>query len=44
MSFWSEVRNDYFDKTIAPNEGDMLAAISIDAWKTEDDNEEGPVL
>ena len=31
MGYWAEVRNNYFDDTIAPNEGDMLASISIDA-------------
>lgn len=42
--YWSEVRNDYFEDSIDPLEGDVLARISIDAWKTEDDNEEGRVI
>lgn len=44
MGYWAEIRNDYFDETIAPNEGDLLAAISIDAWHEMDDAEEGKVI
>lgn len=42
--YWSEVRNDYFEDGIDALEGDVLARISIDAWKTQDDNEEGCVI
>ena len=44
MGYWAEIKNDYFDTTIAPNEGDMLASIAIDAWHTGDDAEEGRVI
>lgn len=44
--YWAEIRNDYFEMgpDILPEEGDVLARVSIDAWKTEDDNEEGCVI
>lgn len=41
---WSEIRNTYFDTTIASNEGDAMAFISIDAWRSEDDAEQGSVI
>ena len=46
MGYWSEIRNDFFETSpdILPEEGDVLAKISIDAWKTADDNEEGTVI
>ena len=43
-SHWSEIRNNHFDAEPAYNEGDALAVISIDAWRTMDDNEEGEVI
>lgn len=36
MNFWSEVRNDFY------NEDEK--AIYIDAWKTQNPNEEGRVI
>lgn len=44
MAYWAEVRNDYFEDSIDSLEGDVLARITIDAWKTSDDNEEGKVV
>lgn len=46
MAYWAEIRNDYFQTAgnFSPDEGDILASVSIDAWKTEDDNEEGRVI
>lgn len=46
MGYWAEIRNDFFESgtEILPEEGDVLATISIDAWKTEDENEEGCVI
>jgi hypothetical protein len=35
MSYWSQINNEFFD-----DEGFTL----IDAWETEDDNEEGKVI
>ena len=36
MSNWAEIRNDYFDEE--------SREVSIDAWKTDDPNEEGEVI
>lgn len=44
MGFWAEVRNNYFEDSIDPLEGDVLARISIDGWKTQDENEYGHVI
>ena len=47
MGYWAEIRNNYFESgsDVDRNlEGDVLATISIDAWKTMDDNEEGRVI
>jgi len=44
MGYWAEIRNDYFCTDFGPSEGDALASVSIDAWKTMDDNEEGRVI
>lgn len=44
MGFWAEVRNSYFEDSIDPLEGDVLARISIDGWKTQDENESGEVI
>lgn len=44
MSYWSEIRNDFFNSDILPEEGDTLASVSIDGWRTEDDNEQGFVI
>lgn len=43
-SLWAEVRSDYFCTEISEIEGDALAFVSIDGWKTADDNEQGEVL
>lgn len=43
-SYWSEVRNNYFETELLAEEGDTLARISIDAWRTPDENEEGSVI
>lgn len=43
--FWAEIRNDYFtDDFSHEKDGAIRASISIDAWKTHDDNEEGKVI
>lgn len=44
--YWAEIRNDFFESgaDIRAEDGDVLARISIDAWKTLDDNEEGSVI
>ena len=44
MGFWAEVRNHYFEDSIDPLEGDVLARISIDGWKSQDENESGEVI
>ena len=46
MPFWTEIRGDHFEfgDVIDPLDGDMLASISIDAWKTADENEQGNVI
>ena len=36
MSIWAEIRNDFFDED--------SREISIDAWRTDDVNEEGEVI
>jgi len=36
MSKWKEIRNDYFDED--------EQCVYIDAWLTDDDNEEGKVI
>jgi len=47
MNF-SEIRHDYIWGPAVENgangDHDLLAAVSIDAWKSADDNEEGEVL
>lgn len=47
MNF-SEIRHDYIWGPAVENGAngghDLLAAVSIDAWKSADDNEEGEVL
>lgn len=44
MSYWSEIRNDYFEALTSPKDGEALASISIDAWASENDNESGDVI
>lgn len=46
MGYWTEIRNTYMETSsdITPHEGDLLASISIDAWRTADDGEEGSVI
>ena len=44
MSRFAEIRNDYLCDTFTPEEGDIVASISIDTWLTDDDNEEGKVV
>lgn len=47
MGYWAEIRNDFFEgenELDLAFEGDVLASISIDAWKTHDDWEEGKVI
>lgn len=43
---WAEVRNNFFESgaEIREEDGDVLAKISIDAWKTNDENEDGAVI
>lgn len=41
---FAEVRNDYLCESISKDEGDTLAYITIDCWKTDNDNEEGEVV
>ena len=43
MSMFAEVRNDYMCESISEFDGDMLAYITIDCWKTDNDDEEGEV-
>lgn len=38
QSFWSEIRNDYIDESDVKN---GFAEMVIDAYKTDDDNEQG---
>lgn len=42
--YWAEIRNDYFCTDFLPEEGAVIASVSIDAWKTRDENEEGKVI
>lgn len=44
--YWKEIQNCHFERKedLSPEEGDMLAAVSIDAWKSDDDWEEGVVV
>lgn len=47
MNHWHEVKNYFFKEPHEINpavEGDLMAATSIDAWKTADDWEEGNVI
>lgn len=41
MSKWTEIRNDNVEETESM---DMDTYVTIDAWLTEDDNEEGKVI
>ena len=41
---FAEIRNDYLCDTFTPEEGDIVASISIDTWMTDNDNEEGKVV
>lgn len=45
MSYWKEIKNNHietvFDEVI---EGAIYKQISIDAWQSDDDNEEGKVI
>ena len=43
---WSEVRADFFEtgNDFMQNEGNKLAQVSIDAWKSPDENEQGTVI
>lgn len=45
-SHWSQIQNTYtrYTNEILPEEGDLLAATSIDAWKTQDSEEPGKVI
>jgi len=47
-SFWKEIRNDYIEdeNTNYPDdqEGDVKRLICIDAWKSDNDNENGEVI
>lgn len=44
MSYWSHIKNDFLevDGQITPLQGDMLARISIDGWRS--DEEQGSVI
>lgn len=44
--YWQEIRNTHFvtDADLMPEDGDIAASISIDAWKTNYDWEEGEVI
>lgn len=44
--YWAEIRNDFLESgaDISAEDGDVLARISIDGWKTEEDWEEGAVI
>lgn len=44
MPMFAEVRNDYMCEDFTEDEGDMLAYITIDCWKTNNDAEEGVVV
>lgn len=43
---WKEIRNDYIETedSLSEHEQDAEAIVCIDAWKTNDDNEEGEVI
>lgn len=43
-SRFAEIRNDYVCETFTELEGDLEAVITIDAWLTDDDSEEGQVV
>lgn len=45
-SHWSQIQNTYtrYTNEILPEEGDLLAATSIDAWKTQESEEPGKVI
>ena len=42
MSYWSEIRSDF--EGVVENEGDIKEIATIDAWRTDDNNEEGEVI
>lgn len=42
MSYFSEIRNDYICTDIDKEDGDVIAYISIDAWRP--DEEQGQVI
>lgn len=42
MSYFSEIRNDYICTDIDKDDGDVIAYISIDAWRPNE--EEGQVI
>ena len=43
-TLFAEVRSDYICEDFTELDGDIKKTISIDAWKTADDNEEGTVV
>ena len=47
MSYWSSIKNDYKQTCDAFQyfiDGDIMQMIYIDAWKTDDNNEEGTTI
>ena len=46
-NWWAEIRNDHIEEDIDETYaayGDTVMVLHIDAWKTEDDSEEGEVI
>jgi hypothetical protein len=42
-SYWAEIRHDFREDSPVGC-GDVVAAVSVDAWRTSDDNAEGEVI
>ena len=43
QSYWTEIRHDFHEDSPA-GYGDVITAVSIDGWRTPDDNAEGEVI
>lgn len=43
QSYWTEIRHDFHEDSPA-GYGDVITAVSVDGWRTPDDNAEGEVI
>ena len=42
--WWCEIKADFDEKEGLETTDDIISCINVDAWKTEDQNEEGKVI